>query len=78
MTNKKKLRLENLKIQSFVTSLNNEDKRNIKGGTFPSAAPTFCGGAEICDDSFIWRCTGYYCPEPEPVPEDPVDADTLG
>ncbi len=71
MTKKKKLKLESLEIQSFVTNLDNEEKRNIKGGTFPSAAPTWCGGPVICDDTFIWRCTGYYCPDPEPI--DPVD-----
>jgi hypothetical protein len=68
----KKLKLESLEVQSFITNLDNEEKRNIKGGTFPSAAPTWCGGPTICDDTFIWRCTGYYCPD-DVEPTDPVE-----
>jgi hypothetical protein len=72
MSKKAKLKLENLEVQSFVTQLDEEKKKNVKGGTFPSVAMTWCGGPAICDDSFIWRCTGYFCPEPKPTDEIPV------
>jgi hypothetical protein len=46
MPKKLKLNLSDLKVQSFVTSLNKEDKQNIKGGTDPVA----------CSLTLIWCC----------------------
>ena len=44
----KKLNLEDLKIQSFVTSLNQEDANTVKGGV-PTAAEA-CNNTALCSD----------------------------
>lgn len=32
MNNEKKLKLEGLKVESFITSLNNDEQKAVKGG----------------------------------------------
>ena len=39
----RKLKIENLKVESFVTSLLSNEKDNVKGG---ATCITFCGGEE--------------------------------
>jgi len=48
----KKLSLKPIKIQSFITSLNNEDKKNVKGGTDPIA----CLSIETCPEATCETC----------------------
>jgi hypothetical protein len=57
MPKKIKLNLEDLKVESFVTSLNRDEKDDIKGGnSMPSACPSdacgmqagSCSGNELC------------------------------
>jgi hypothetical protein len=49
----KKLSLENLKVQSFVTSLNDNERSGLKGGD---------GGASD-DTCYLTQCYPQYCPD---------------
>jgi hypothetical protein len=39
MPNKIKLNLEDLKVESFITTLSDEEKDNLKGGTSQGSMP---------------------------------------
>ena len=47
---KKKLNLDELKVQSFVTSLNalNKKTKNLKGGTDDDHTEVDCGSEDLC------------------------------
>jgi len=74
----KKLNLEELKVRSFVTSLNRNEKNDVKGGiytVFPCVPPTkveppsdtldvWCGGSgEICHTGFGTECSCLCAPD---------------
>ncbi|MCX6581874.1 MAG: pinensin family lanthipeptide [Candidatus Aminicenantes bacterium] len=47
MNNEKKLKLEGIKVESFITSLNNDELKAVKGGIGDpqpdrTAVPIFC------------------------------------
>jgi hypothetical protein len=47
MNNKKKLNLEGIKVESFITTLNNDEQKAVKGGFGDpqgdrTAVPIFC------------------------------------
>jgi len=51
----KNLKLDDLKVQSFVTSMNNEDTARIKGGGYTNYikctwSPLYCPGVKTCTD----------------------------
>jgi hypothetical protein len=48
MPNKIKLNLEDLKIESFVTSLKDEEKDKIKGGSGAGCSLTECAFPHNC------------------------------
>lgn len=52
MPKKVKLNMENLKVQSFVTSLEDDQKEKAKGG-LPYTCLT-CDG--LCSWTYIWWC----------------------
>lgn len=61
----KKLKLEELKVESFVTSLKDEQQETVKGGTSPAcyATVTFVVTIiesihEIGDEASWWHCGG--------------------
>lgn len=55
MAKKMKLNLEDLKVQSFVTSLKNDEKIALKGGkppvpeTYQLCASDFCSYRALCE-----------------------------
>ncbi|MCU0286210.1 MAG: pinensin family lanthipeptide [Acidobacteria bacterium] len=53
----RKLNLSSLKVQSFVTSLNEEEKKKVKGGTY-SIVETLCATCDTCPAQTcgIWEC----------------------
>ena len=53
MAKKMKLKLDDLKVESFVTSLNDEEKKNINGGVTACQVDTSTSGA-----SCYHSCTG--------------------
>lgn len=62
-----KLKLSELKVQSFVTSLEDEQKKTINGATGDSACNTItCGCTAFCNGTDATLCnnpaTGYPCP----------------
>ena len=61
MRKKSRLKLEDLKVQSFVTSLDEEEKKTVKAGFLPSFGGTLCGYKTICDNTFIFRCKKADC-----------------
>jgi len=44
---KKKIRLESLKLESFVTKLSEEQQKNLKGGRSKQNVKTFTIGGDI-------------------------------
>ena len=52
MAKKMKLDLEELEVQSFVTSLHDESKTLVKGG----APPTYYCSEDPCPVSWPWVC----------------------
>ena len=71
MSKKAKLKLEDIKVQSFVTNLEKESQKEVKAGLSTTINYTWCGGPWFCDDSILWHiCTGHACPNEEPVPGD--------
>jgi hypothetical protein len=57
----KKKTLPPLKVQSFVTLLNDDDKGRIKGGTGDSTGDSLDTNCYVCgtDESFpFWQCGG--------------------
>ena len=56
MSTKLKLKLKDIKIQSFITSLDNEEKEKVKGGISGAACPyTYVCATRICTAAGI--CT---------------------
>lgn len=63
----KKLTLEELEVQSFVTTVNNQDA-NVKGGaTAGTCAPCTCTGSATCTacSTSDHYCSSVWC---QPVP----------
>ena len=72
---KKKLELKDLKVQSFVTVLNEEEKNNVKGASaFDNGETVYCCTFYKCSDVDcvthpyycgtnppVGTCTSYYC-----------------
>lgn len=54
MPKKLKLHLSDLKIQSFVTSLENDSQNKVMGGLTPATCP-----AEVCSEDTACQ----YCPD---------------
>lgn len=61
MSKKKKLKLENLSVQSFVTSLDDETANRAKGGV--TVIGPLCS-VEVCDTLV---CSATKCPGPCPI-----------
>ena len=57
---KTKLKISELKIQSFVTSLKKEDENTLKGGDCPghSDNPACLSGVTACQSAANWGCIG--------------------
>lgn len=54
---RKKIKLENIRIQSFVTNLESEDKERVKGGR-----PILSRILETCEgDTCGFACTAALC-----------------
>lgn len=52
MPKKTKLNIQDLKVQSFITSLEDDSQAKVKGGLPPS-----CNTCEIeCSYTYIWYC----------------------
>lgn len=45
---KKKIKINQLKVKSFVTNLEDKDNTALKGGFFRTFGPTWCGPG-VCD-----------------------------
>ncbi|MEO1054017.1 MAG: pinensin family lanthipeptide [Bacteroidota bacterium] len=59
---KKKLDLESLKVQSFVTNFPNDNQKTVKGGI--SYDPNV-SGCDMCFDVTVTGCTFITCAGPE-------------
>lgn len=56
----KKLKLMDLKVQSFVTSLNSHEKNMVKGGDGPQISGEECDPTYVCETRVCpptWNCT---------------------
>ena len=66
MSKKMKLKLENLKIQSFVTSLNNEDSYGVKAGGLVTDPAGCANPTQGCSAAGYWcnptdaNCSAFY------------------
>ncbi|MCW3104369.1 MAG: hypothetical protein JWO09_2809 [Bacteroidetes bacterium] len=58
---KKKLKLSNLKVQSFVTQLNIDDSKTVKGGD-RSATPECATEVAACQFTGTPACAGSHVP----------------
>lgn len=56
----KKLKIENLKVHSFVTALSEEDARKLHGGVDTDNTPKCTG------DCTTWCTSTYECPTADP------------
>ncbi|WP_170226968.1 pinensin family lanthipeptide [Luteibaculum oceani] len=54
---KKKLKLNDVKVASFVTELNSASKNNLKGGGLPFSKDT-CGSCLAYVSCYITDCIG--------------------
>lgn len=64
---KKNLKLSDLKVQSFITSLNEEGALTVRGGAPPASVtcPTYVGGGCAYSNLCIANATiGQTCPIP--------------
>ena len=58
---KEKLKLANLKVQSFVTDMNEGEKQTIKGGN-PFSNPAFCTEVAACQNTQAQVCPSVLLP----------------
>jgi hypothetical protein len=59
MGKKKRLKLEGLKVESFVTSLNDNDKKMINGGLEGGSPVWLCDPDSItCEERCTVECSG--------------------
>jgi len=68
----KKLKLEGLKVHSFITTLDEERKAQARGGITTFALLGCSWGTGACCQSFNCQSNNQVCPQPVPVPIDPA------
>ena len=70
MKNRKKLKLEDLRVNSFITSLNDSDKATVNGGSGPMCQQGYKYGTIVIETIItVTKETGQYnatAPEPPP------------